>query len=98
MACPTCDHTMQNLALGWFWCPRCGTVRERYQEEGFPRIENDSVPKLVERLRDPNRNWKDVDESIGVSLRKRGESCEGCGGTIISRLCTCGTPHPYWDQ
>jgi len=36
MACPTCDHTMQNLGVDSgvdkhkkiFWCPRCGTIKE----------------------------------------------------------------------
>ncbi len=30
MACPACDHTMQNLGLTAdrvFWCPRCGTIK-----------------------------------------------------------------------
>lgn len=30
MACPTCDHTMQNVGAvndRIFWCPRCGTLR-----------------------------------------------------------------------
>ena len=30
MACPTCDHTMQNLGVEnqkIFWCPRCGTLK-----------------------------------------------------------------------
>lgn len=51
MACPTCDHTMQNLGADdrrIFWCPRCGTIRdqtaihfERYYE---------SVPAFWTRL------------------------------------------------
>lgn len=30
MACPTCDHTMQNLGVNGqniFWCNRCGTIK-----------------------------------------------------------------------
>lgn len=30
MACPTCDHTMQNLGVNGqkiFWCSRCGTLK-----------------------------------------------------------------------
>jgi transposase len=27
MACPTCDHTMQGVGNGAFWCPRCGTIQ-----------------------------------------------------------------------
>ena len=33
-----------------------------------------------------------------TSKLKEGESCEGCGGKIISRLCTCGKAHPYWNK
>lgn len=42
MACPTCDHTMDGLGNGHFWCPRCGTV-----------MDNGSVyvPALVRRVR-----------------------------------------------
>ena len=28
MACPKCGHTMQLLGNEWFWCPRCGTVKQ----------------------------------------------------------------------
>lgn len=44
MACPTCDHTMQSVAAGVFWCPRCGTLRLA--------LEDTAVPKLVERTRE----------------------------------------------
>ena len=46
MACSTCDHTMQALAVGWFWCPRCGTVRN----EKFGDHDAD-VPKVVTTVR-----------------------------------------------
>ena len=47
MPCPTCDHTMQSLGappgrLQWFWCPRCGTIREGHSEQNPA-----SVPFLV---------------------------------------------------
>ncbi len=33
MACPTCDHTMQNVGDNGgrtvFWCPRCGGLKTR---------------------------------------------------------------------
>ena len=55
MACPTCDHTMENISTGrdndWytFLCPRCGTVR-MYEagDEGNAEV---YVPKLVGRCR-----------------------------------------------
>ena len=47
MACPTCDHTMQGLGNGWwFWCPRCGTIRERGSS-----FDDHEAPKLVETVR-----------------------------------------------
>lgn len=43
MACPVCNHTMQNIgATGQriFWCPRCGTLKTEsasYSEHEVPR-------------------------------------------------------------
>ncbi len=53
MPCPTCDHTMQRIntagsSSSWFWCPRCGTIRE----ERADGETNDEAPKLVERCRE----------------------------------------------
>lgn len=45
MACPTCDHTMQNLGIkDWvkgsiFWCPRCGTLKFR-RSQNFEEVES----------------------------------------------------------
>ena len=43
MACPNCGSDMQHVAtsLRIFWCPRCGTLKEKG---------NDQAPKLVERV------------------------------------------------
>lgn len=49
MSCPTCDHTMQRLNCGcetsrrWFWCPRCGTVKQDESDA--------DAPALVDRCR-----------------------------------------------
>ena len=35
MACPVCDHTMQNMGVEHrrvFWCPRCGSLKEEIVE------------------------------------------------------------------
>lgn len=46
MACPTCDHTVQMIAQGVFWCPRCGSI------SSFNGLTTKSdSPKLVERCR-----------------------------------------------
>jgi len=37
-------------------------------------------------------------QAPAVSELRKGDFCEGCGGTIISRLCTCGRAHPNWDK
>ena len=55
MSCPTCDHTMQSLGitedgLNSWWCPRCGTLRQRSSEE--PESFDDEVPQLVARCRE----------------------------------------------
>lgn len=46
MACGTCDHTMQSLGNGRFWCVRCGTLREFVSGRII-----DQQPKLIEFLR-----------------------------------------------
>ena len=47
MACRTCDHTMQGLGevtggIGYFWCPRCGTLKSEYRDEDESREEWES--------------------------------------------------------
>lgn len=40
MACPVCDHKMQNLGVHEqriFWCPRCGTLK--MEDRGHRAIE-----------------------------------------------------------
>lgn len=53
MACPSCDHTMQNIGIvnpevqtPLYWCPRCGTLKSNGSGEG------NYTPKLVQRVRD----------------------------------------------
>lgn len=50
MACPVCTHTMQELGNAWFWCPRCGTVKNTASPE---RLNDIDIPKGVEQA----RNW-----------------------------------------
>lgn len=45
MSCPTCSHSMHGLAVGAYWCPRCGTL------VGGCADGSAAVPKLVERCR-----------------------------------------------
>jgi len=47
MSCPTCDHTMHNLGVTYYWCPRCGTIQQSLDFKPF----NVNVPKLVGRCR-----------------------------------------------
>lgn len=77
MACSICDHTMQCVSTGIFWCPRCGT------------IQNDTVfvPMLIERCRefyallplpsvsgDVGKLWRrlGIEESINVPENRVG--------------------------
>ncbi len=78
MSCPNCDHTMERInAVGssssWYWCPRCGTIRE----ERTDYTTDVSTPKLVERCRvfekllgrsDYTKEWHHIgiDESINL--------------------------------
>lgn len=60
MSCPTCGHTMQNMGGAFFWCPRCGTVKERWGPgtrtlEQAVEVDDAAalyVPDLVQRCRD----------------------------------------------
>lgn len=66
MACPTCDHTMNGLGDRWFWCPRCGTLRD--ESENFKASR---APALVERCRNfemTNRglNWIELWHQLGI--------------------------------
>jgi hypothetical protein len=55
MACQTCDHTMQSITQGVFWCPRCGTLKF---ESGVPQWERPSF------LRTIMANLKHCDDSV----------------------------------
>lgn len=48
MPCPSCDHSMEGLGGGVFWCPRCGTLRSL----SVTNLPTDTTPKLVERCRE----------------------------------------------
>lgn len=52
MACPNCDHTMQNLWLdpkrNVYWCPRCGTLKD-YQDPAREHAEL-STPMWIDKL------------------------------------------------
>lgn len=49
MACQTCDHTMQGIADGVWWCPRCGTLLRSAGSESIP--DEWEAPKIVPRVR-----------------------------------------------
>lgn len=56
MPCPSCSHTMHKLGgdghtKGWYWCPRCGTVRSREHIPPNAPTEHDDVPLLAQRVR-----------------------------------------------
>ncbi len=50
--CTTCSHTLQKIGDGIWWCPRCGTIVDQFQEH--------HAPVLVERCRQ-------FQESLGPS-------------------------------
>lgn len=42
MACPVCDHTMQNIGVQsgrMFWCPRCGTLKAESSDGAHSKAE-----------------------------------------------------------
>jgi hypothetical protein len=55
MACLTCDHTMQSIAIGKFWCPRCGTLRVDGQ---------DREPRIVQRAHDFSEAFELSEEAM----------------------------------
>lgn len=38
MACDTCDHTMEAIVPGVFWCPRCGTIKSGFNDVAEPSL------------------------------------------------------------
>ena len=63
MACPTCDHTMQRFDSGYFWCPRCGTLKSD-DEISIQR------PMVVNRCREFASTlgdyWKQLWRRLGI--------------------------------
>ena len=77
MSCPICDHTMQTLDFGIYWCSRCGTVTDMHST---PLC----VPSIVERARalcgavDATHYPSAMPMPVGVYARARNlrECCE----------------------
>ncbi len=57
MPCKTCNHTVHSVAVGMWWCPRCGTL----QDEGAPPGDT-YVPQLVRHCRELERDYILCDE------------------------------------
>lgn len=52
MNCPTCNHSMQSVAVtaeAW-WCPRCGTLKYRNTESATPPYLVEEILQLRERF------------------------------------------------
>lgn len=76
MACPNCDHTMQQLTdlapIFWkhtegadlriFWCPRCGTIKDN-NGIATPKL----IPSVVALL-----GLYDESELVSVAARQLG--------------------------
>lgn len=67
MSCPSCDHTMQSLAFGIWWCPRCGTLRSRHNPGN---LDVDEVPRLVQHLRARDMNEPGSEHIKFIDLRE----------------------------
>jgi hypothetical protein len=66
MACPTCDHIMNQLGIdGQFnWCPRCGTIK-RGRDVFFPRL----IGRIIEfagKLTDEHQELINEFELLGI--------------------------------
>jgi tRNA(Ile2) C34 agmatinyltransferase TiaS len=76
LACETCDGTMQGIANGVWWCPRCGSTK---------RGDNTTdVPVLVERCRTfkatsfmPSASVRRWNKEIAECLQKSGDKVDG---------------------
>lgn len=74
MACPTCDHTMENVGcmhdpyhdVPLFWCPRCGTLKAN-----IVNGENE-VPKLVGRVIEFGSTLTDQDGRVIANFERCG--------------------------
>jgi len=71
MACPTCDHTIQNVAFfdshSIYHCPRCGTMKD-----ADPKRPLTVVPKLVERVIEFRGTLTDNDQRIIDNMERLG--------------------------
>ena len=64
MACENCDHTMQGVIPGVFWCPRCGTIKSGERQDA-PKL----VGRVVEfagKLTDEHQDLIEEFERLGV--------------------------------
>jgi hypothetical protein len=74
MACPKCDHTMQNIGCNHapyhdvpvFWCPRCGTLKASIVTQ------QDEVPKLVSRVVEFCSQLGDDDDTVIHMIKQMG--------------------------
>jgi hypothetical protein len=55
--CPNCDHVMDPVGHGLYWCPGCGT------QVGQAKV---WTPKLVVRCRAFSAALRRIDESINL--------------------------------
>lgn len=86
MACQVCDHTMQSITGGIFWCPRCGTLKF---EMGVPQWESPRTLKTI------LLNLHNCDDSIprdepgpiSGPLWAKVSHLFGLGSTSATKLC-----------
>jgi hypothetical protein len=69
MSCPSCSHTMHQMGcrstdLPFFWCPRCGTIKNCDAVVG--------VPVLLERCREFEKTLGDERASNAVKWHALG--------------------------
>jgi transposase len=70
MACPNCDHTMQQVSGPMieagnrvFWCPRCGTIKD---------ADGKSTPMLVSRVVRLAAHFGADDDTVVPMMRSLG--------------------------
>lgn len=74
MACLVCDHTMQSVVRGVWWCPRCGSLKIDDQH---------SVPTLVSTVRyllptiNNSYTKKILDEKVNLPENRKKDWEEG---------------------
>ena len=74
MVCKTCDHTMQSVVAGVFWCPRCGSLKREFYDGDHPEHEE---PKIVHRTLFFCEAAQSASEALRAPMSRKNKIADG---------------------